>query len=89
MASEVCKKHSGHETKLNDHEKRLEANSTEHILMWEEIKKKVSNIFFILLCGFVIGGLGFQLKIYDTIKNVEKKVAVIEAIMNNGDVAKH
>ena len=82
MTEEICKVHSGHEAILKDHERRLDTCHGDHVLLWEAIKKKVSNAFFILLCGFVIGGLGFQLRIYDTIKNVEKKVAVIEALMN-------
>ena len=80
---DVCWEHSGHSTILANHERRLETCQGDHVMLWDAIKKKVSNAFFILLCGFVIGGLGVQLKIYDTIKNVEKKVAVIEALVNS------
>jgi hypothetical protein len=79
---ELCDLHSGHEVTLKEHDRRLNAFDDNSVLVWDAIKKKCSNTFFILLCSFVIGGLAFQLAIYDTIKNVEKKVAVIEALIN-------
>lgn len=82
---ELCDLHSGHDVTLREHERRLNAFDDNNVLLWDAIKKKCSNTFFILLCSFVIGGLAFQLAIYDTIKNVEKKVAVIEAVIKKDE----
>lgn len=79
---DLCKLHSGHEAILRDHERRLKQYHDDQVDIWNAIKDKVSNKFFIILVGFVVGGLGFQLMIYDTIKAVDKKVAVIEAVIN-------
>ena len=78
---DICKRHSGHEARLNDHERRLAICHEDHSDMYREIKDKVSNRFFITLCIFVIGGLGFQLMIYDAIQRVDKKVVAIEATL--------
>lgn len=60
---------------LDQHEKRLDKTD-------DEIKTKVSiklylGLVFALLTIFG-GNLGFQLLIYDSIKAVDKKIAVVE-----------
>ncbi|XPS85626.1 uncharacterized protein Dvar_36440 [Desulfosarcina variabilis str. Montpellier] len=47
--------------------------------MWAAIKAKVDFKLFSLLVLLVVGNLGFQMAIYNTVKETEKDVAVIKS----------
>ena len=74
----TCLYHSGLEVQAREHGRRLSDQHNDRSIMWDAIKDKVPIRYFVLLVIFVVGGLGFQLLIYDSIKDVDKKVAVIE-----------
>lgn len=80
--STTCLYHSGHETMMREHGRRLSDQHNDRSIMWTAIKDKVPIRYFVLLVVFVVGGLGFQLMIYDSIKDIDKKVAVIEVTVN-------
>lgn len=74
-----CFYHSGHEAMFKDHERRLVSCHIDHSEMWNAIKSKVDFKLFVILVGLVIGNLGFQMAIYNSVKEVEKSVAVVKA----------
>jgi hypothetical protein len=76
-----CKGHSGLEKGQDDLERRIDRAERDHFDIYNQLRGKVSNAFFIMLCGLVIGGLGFQWRTYESMKRVEIKTAVIEAII--------
>lgn len=47
--------------------------------LWEAIKAKISNTWLIALIPAFLVWLSFQAVVYDTVKNIEKDVAVITA----------
>lgn len=80
--SATCRLHSGLEVATREHGRRLSDQHNDRSIMWTAIKDKVPIRYFVLLVVFVVGGLGFQLMIYDSIKDIDKKVAVIEVTVN-------
>lgn len=74
----TCLYHSGFEVQGREFGRRLADQHNDRVIMWAAIKDKVPIRYFILLVTFVVAGLGFQLMIYDSIKVVDKKIAVIE-----------
>jgi hypothetical protein len=74
----TCLYHSGMTVQAREFGRRLSDQHNDRAIMWNAIKDKVPIKYFILLVTFVVGGLGFQLLIYDSIKAVDKKIAVIE-----------
>lgn len=75
----ICDDHKACQLSINLHEKRLDGNRADHADMWKAIKDKISFKMFSLLVFVVIGNLGFQMAIYNSVKETEKSVAVIEA----------
>jgi len=75
----ACGEHSGHEARIRNNEKLLCEYHKDHIDIWSAIKTKVDMKIFSLLIVLIIGNLGFQLSIYDTVKEIEKDVAVVKA----------
>lgn len=74
----TCLFHSGMVVQNQEYGRRLADQRNERGLMWDAIKDKVPIRYFVLLVTFVVCGLGFQLMIYDSIKTVDKKIAIIE-----------
>ena len=82
---DICKRHSKHTAILDQHEKRLDTNHSDHGEMWTAIKGKVDFKLFSLLVLLVVGNLGFQMAIYNTVKDTEKDIAVIKAEIKTCD----
>lgn len=82
----TCLYHSGLEVQAREFGRRLSDQRSDRDQIWTAIKDKVPIRYFILLTMFVVGGLGFQLLIYDSIKAVDKKIAVIEYAISARDV---
>lgn len=80
--STTCLYHSGMKVQAAEFGRRLSDQHNDRALMWDAIKDKVPIRYFILLVTFVVAGLGFQLMIYDSIKTVDKKIAVIEVTID-------
>lgn len=73
-----CHCHLKHQQKLDDHDKAIAENKSDHKDLWDEIKNRVTNRFFVLLVLLVIGNLGFQFAIYDKINAVDKMQAIVK-----------
>lgn len=73
-----CDCHPKHERILGDHDRALEMNTSDHKDLWEAIKDRVTNRYFLILVGLVITNLGFQFAIYEKVNSVDQKTAVIE-----------
>lgn len=78
----LCLHHFEHAAALNDLKGSIEKNREDHKEMWIDIKNKVSMKVFltilIIIVGFFGSTLAFQLIIYDSIKAVDKQVAVVQ-----------
>ena len=75
---EKCDCHLKHVKALSDIEKDIDKNRDDHKEIWIDIKSKVPNKLFYLFIVIFVGSLGLNMAIYDTVKSVDKKVAVIE-----------
>lgn len=73
-----CNCHLKHQEKLDTHDKAIADNKSDHKDLWDAIKNRVTNRFFILLVVLVIGNLGFQFAIYDKINAVDKMQAIVK-----------
>jgi len=86
MTEKYCDCHLKHTSILNRLEKEVDENfrseSTDHKELWEEVKKKMPVNWLFLLIPVVLAWVGFQMAIYDSVKNVETKVAVIQSEIN-------
>ena len=79
---DYCDCHMKHAKMMDGFEKDLEDNSTNHRELWNEVKKKMPSSWLYLLVPIIMSWVGFQLAIYDSVKNVETKVAVIQIEIN-------
>lgn len=81
-----CDCHLKHVKSIEDIEKDMESCSknvrASHQEMWAAIKAKMPTNWLLILIPVIMAWVGFQLAIYDSVKNVETKVAVIQSEIN-------
>ena len=82
MTDRYCDYHREHSSLLTRHGRDIDQNELDHKEIWTEIKKKMSVSWLIILVPVIMAWIGFQLAIYDSVKNVETKVAVIQTEIN-------
>lgn len=88
MVDELCDYHKQHEEKFYHIEKTLTDSKEDLKNIWDNLNKKVSMTLFIFLVGLMIGSLGFQWQIYDSLKNLQIEVAVVKSqLMIKGPVS--
>ena len=88
MTEDLCDYHKQHEEKFIHIEKTLGDSKKEVKDIWENLNKKVSITLFTLLVMLMIGNLGFQWQIYDSLKNLQTEVAVVKSqLMIKGPVS--
>jgi len=75
---DYCDCHAKHVDKFKTMDKHTDQSHEDHKLMWEAIKKKVGVAWLYALVPVFLVWLGFQMTVYNTVKNIDKKVAVIE-----------
>ena len=84
--SKYCDCHMKHTSILNRLERDVDDNykqdDNDHKEIWEEVKKKLPVSWLLVLIPVIMAWVGFQLAIYDSVKNVETKVAVIQTEIN-------
>jgi hypothetical protein len=84
-----CYFHAAHEAMMKEHQRRLDEAAEITKELGRVMDEKVSIRLFVVLCTFIMAGLGFQLAIYNSIKTVESKVAVIESKLKAIDDERH
>lgn len=86
MTEKYCDCHMKHSSVISRLEKDVDENhkmdSDSHRELWAETKKKMSTSWLFLLFPALIAWIGFQMAIYDSVKTVETKVAVIQTEIN-------
>ena len=83
-----CDHHKQHEEKFIHIEKTLGENKEDAKDIWGNIEEKVPMKLFLLLVALMIGSLGFQWRIYDSLKNLQTEVAVVKSqLMLKGPVS--
>ena len=78
-----CDCHLKHVKSIEDIEKDMESCSTRvrasHQEMWDAIKAKMPITWLWVMIPVIMAWIGFQLAMYDSMKTVEMKVAVIQS----------
>lgn len=82
MDKGYCDCHMKHTKQLVDIEKDIEAAHTGHAEMWEAIKKKIDYRWLFalipLLVALALPLASFQKETYDLMKEIDKKMALME-----------
>lgn len=88
MTEDLCDYHKQHEEKFVHIERTLGESKEEARDIWENIKEKVPMKLFLLLVALMIGSLGFQWQIYDSLKNLQTEIAVVKSqLMIKGPIS--
>lgn len=59
-----CSEHSGHVSDLKNCQKACDVNEAEHSELWDEIRTKTSNTFFVLLVTMFAASVTWQFTMY-------------------------
>lgn len=80
---EKCDCHKKHEEKFHVIEETQKSRKEELRDIWHEIDKKCPMTLFLFLVAMMISNLAFQWGIYTNLKELDKKVAVIETRLSD------
>ena len=81
--TELCNCHKKHEEKFHVIEQVQSDRKYEIKDLWHELDRKCPMSLFLFLVALMISNLAFQWGIYSNLKELDKKVAVIEANMKS------
>ena len=78
MSDKYCSCHSKHSVRLDHLEIQEKESRMDRIEIWKSIKTKISSVWLFALIPVLMAWIGFQVVIYDSVKNVETKIAVLQ-----------
>lgn len=76
--SEYCDCHLKHAAEIAHLREDKKESHEDHGKMWDSIKDKIDKRWLFALIPILIAWAGSQAAVYKTVKDIEKKVAVIE-----------